>query len=210
MLILCIFKTAEGGIFFFFSAHPILHASSLFMPGLITSICPGHSLPVIWIFWSKGCCLSQSDPCEEFLHRVASSYLYIPDSKWILWQAVAVDVIYFWNFYHLKSYRWMFMIFINFNFLPCCYFAVFEGIHIPHVHESTLIDALSLSCSHTCIPGACVHVSFLLCRVYKNLTCLLSATEAPCLFPHPPNGRLTPSPRGGKMSRRRGWRDDGG
>lgn len=36
------------------------------------------------------------------------------------------------------------------------------------------------------------------CRVYENLTCLLSATEAPCLPAPPPplSGRLTPSPRG--------------
>lgn len=125
-----------------------------------------------------------------------------------------------WN--HIVECSWYASISISCQvdillFLKIWYQPPFNGksslgvhIHIPYVHESTLIDALSTSCSHTRIRCACVHVSFLLCRVYKNLTCLLSATEAPCLFPHPPNGRLTPSPRGGKTSRRRGRRDDGG
>ncbi|KAK5928172.1 hypothetical protein CgunFtcFv8_013256 [Champsocephalus gunnari] len=44
----------------------------------------------------------------------------------------------------------------------------------------------------------CAHVSFLLCRVYKNLTCLLSATEAPCV--PPPEWPTHPVTMGGRRS----------
>lgn len=95
------------------------------------------------------------------------------------------------------------MIYINLNLLPSCYFVVFEAlilttkgslgvhVHIPHVHENSFIHALSTSCLHTRTPCACVQVSFLVCRVYKNLTFLLSATEAPC----PPPPQVADSPR---------------
>lgn len=58
-------------------------------------------------------------------------------------------------------------------------------VHSPYIHTfKYILSHAPLTLTHT----FCVHVSFLLCRVYKNLTCLLSATEAPCLpaTPFPP------------------------
>lgn len=88
--------------------------------------------------------------------------------------------------------------------------------------------AMKFLLTYTLCVQACAHVSFLLCHVYKNLTCLLSATEAPCL-PAPPlpppewrtypvtkRGRWVEGGRGGmrRKEKEKWWevqgRDDGG